>query len=301
MLLRTLWIKRIIERAFASNKFLEASLDWNEYVREGYKTVVIPQAGLPAGYEVNRVVLPAVITRRVDGDIQYDMNDYTSDPKLITNLEQKQLSYDKMDSELRLMTKNINQGVALDILYGWRPELADSILESTGSAKPSALPGTTGNRLTFAYNDIVDAGLLLDNQDVDSEGRKMLVSATAYAHFLKDPDIKGAFNVKVADASTGKLGEINGFEIYKRSRALVTSDAKVVRLPRAVPAATDSDTIFFWHPDYVGRSVGNVDVLADAAPRPEYFGRVISSQIQAGGSKVFQTQEGVGAIRAKNA
>lgn len=300
MLLRTLWMRTIVEQLFANNAFLLKSLDWNEYVNAGLKTVVIPQAGTAADFEVNRTVFPATITTRADGDIQYDMNDYTTNPRLVKNLEQKQLSYDKMASEVRLMLGNVRQGVALDVLYSWRPELAGQIIETTGAAKATTLAGSTGNRKAITYADVVAAATLLDNQDVDSEGRQLLLPANLYNQLVLDADVKQNFNTKLADLSTGVLGHLCGFEVMKRSSVLKISDSGVTKTRTAAVAVTDSQACLFWHPDWVGRSVGNEDVIIDPQPRPEYYGRIMSSQLQAGGSKVSATGVGVGAIRPAN-
>lgn len=300
MLLRTLWMRTIVEQLFANNAFLLKSLDWSEYVNAGLKTVVIPQAGTAADFEVNRTVFPATITARQDGDIEYSMNDYTTNPRLVRNIEQKQLSYDKMASEVRLMLGNVRQGVALDVLYSWRPELSAQIIETTGATKATTLAGSTGNRKAITYADVVAAATLLDNQDVDSEGRQLLLPANLYNQLTLDPDVKQNFNTKLADLSTGVLGMLCGFEVMKRSSVLKISDSGVTKTRTAATAATDSQSCIFWHPDWVGRSVGNEDVIIDAQPRPEYYGRIMSSQLQAGGSKVSSTGVGVGAIRPAN-
>ena len=295
-LLRTIWQRQIREQIFADNAFVTMCLDWDEYVKEGALDVVIPQAGLPAGYQRNRSVLPAPITRRVDGEIKYTMVDYTIDPRLVTQLEQKQLSYDKLVSEVRLMVANLKQGMALDILYAWRPELPSSIISTSGDAKPSTLTGSTGNRKMLTLNDIIDANTLLDNQNVDSEGRMIILPANLYNQVLKDKELKNNFNQSLANQSTGKLGELAGFSVMKRSSVLIIDAAGTIKLPDAPVAATDSQAAFFWHPNFVGRSLGNIDMYMDAVVRPEYYGKTSSGQAQAGGSKVYATQIGVGAI-----
>jgi hypothetical protein len=296
-LLRTLWLREIKEQIFASNMFLKCCLDWDEYVREGILDVIIPQAGLPAGYVRNRQTVPATIERRIDGEIKYSMVDYTIDPRLVTQLEQKQLNYDKLASEIRLMLANVKQGIALDVLYSWRPELTTSFIETTGDAKPTELDGATGNRKMPTLNDIIDANTLFNKQDIDSEGRKMMLPATMYGHVLKDKDLKNNFDRTLADQSKGILGKLAGFEIMTRSSVLNANQGTgTIKLPGSTVSASDSQCGIFWHPDYVGASVGNIEIYADAVVRPEMYGRVTSGQAQAGGSKVFKSQIGVGAI-----
>lgn len=300
MLLRTLWMNRIMENLFASNEFINEAQNWDEYVHAGIKTVVIPQSGTPAGYERNRTTVPATITERADGDISFDMTDYTSNPTLVKKLDQVQVSYDKMRSVIQNMLLNIQDGVALDMLYAWRTEVAASLVETTGASETTTLTGTTGNRKRVAYADLVALQTKLDNQEVPQSGRILLLPSVMYNSLLLDQDIKENFNSKLADLNKGVAGEILGFKVMKRSKVLSYTDAGVAKLPTAAAAATDSHTGLAWHPMFVGRSKGNIDVFADAQDRPEYYGRVMSCELQAGGKKAYSDGKGVVALRQAN-
>lgn len=293
---RTAWMRMIMENIFMSNQFIEKSLNWDEYVIEGIKTVVIPQAGIPAGFERNRSSLPATIAEVADSDIQYDMVNYTADPKLVRKLEQVQMSYDKMQSVTRNMILNIQQGVADDILYAWRTENTTRNILTTGAARPTGLPGATGNRKMLAYADLVALSGILDTDEVPTDGRQLLLPSRMYNTLLLDPDIKENFNSKLADLNKGILGEILGFTVMKRGRVLRYTSAGVAKLPTVATVATDAEAGLAWHPSFVGRSKGNVDVYADDKVRPEYYGRVISCEIDAGGKKAYADGRGVAAI-----
>ena len=295
-LLRTMWMARIMENLFAPNEFLNESLNWDEYANAGIKTVVIPQAGTPTGYERNRTIFPAPITERPDGDISYDMVDYTSNPQRVRDLEQLQMSYNKMQSVIFNMLMNIQDGVALDILYAWRAEIAARILQTSGAAKPTSLAGATGNRKLLTYNDLVDLHTAMDNDKIPAAGRRILLPSTMYNGMFLDADIKENFNSKLADLNKGILGEVLGFTIVKRAEVLRYTDAGVAKLPTAATVATDAKAGLAYHPAFVGKSKTVVNVLADAEPRPEHFGRIMSCELQAGGSKAYSDGRGAYAI-----
>jgi Phage capsid protein len=296
MLLQSLWRKVIQEQLFADNSFLDDCQNWDEYVVQGILDVIIPQAGAPAGFERNRSVLPAVITRRTDSDIKYTMVDYTINPQLALELERIQLSYPKMESVVRQMVLNLKQGMAEDILYTWRPEINSSIIPTSGDVAKSALAGSTGNRKLLTLNDVIDANTLLDNQLIPSEGRVMMLTSAMYNNLMKDKDLKNNFNKDLADLSKGVLGELMGFKIKKRAKVSVIDNSGTVKLPGAAVSATDSEASLFWHPSFVGRSLGNIAMYMDAVVRPEYYGKTSSGQAQAGGTKVYASGIGVGAI-----
>jgi hypothetical protein len=246
------------------------------------------------------VVVPATITKRTDTGIEYDMTNYTSDPTLVQELETLQASYPKMQNVINNMLMNIRQGMALDILYSWRPTAAN-LIETTGAIKVSGLAGTTGSRKLISFADLVALATKMDEDEVPEEGRKLLLPSTLYNTLLLDEDIKENFNSKLADLSKGIVGNVLGFEVMKRSKVLVSSGAGVIKLPGAAAAATDSHTGIAWQPAFVGASKGNVQVYADAEPRPEYYGRVISSESNAGGSKCYADGRGVYGIRQATA
>lgn len=295
-LLRTMWMTRIMENLFATNEFLNESQNWDEYATAGVKTVVIPQAGAPAGYERNRTVFPAAITERPDGDISYDMVSYTSNPQRVRNLEQLQMSYNKMQSVITNMLLNIQDGVALDILYSWRAELAARVLQTSGAAVPTSLSGSTGNRKTLTYNDLVDLHTAMDNDNIPASGRRIILPSSIYNGMFKDADIKENFNSKLADLNKGVLGEVLGFTVVKRAEVLRYTTAGAAKLPTAATVATDAKAGLAYHPAFVGKSKSVVQVLADAEPRPEHFGRIMSCELQAGGSKAYSDGRGVYAI-----
>ncbi len=295
-LLRTAWMNHIMENLFMDNQFVEKSENWDEYVEAGFKTVVIPQAGTPAAFERNRTSLPATIGQVTDGDIQYDMVNYTSDPKLVRNLEQTQMSYDKMQSVTRNMLLNIKEGVAEDILYAWRTENTARNVLTTGTGRATSMPGATGNRKSIAYANLVRANEILDRDKVPNSGRVLLLPSSMYNVLLLDPDIKENFNSKLADLNKGILGEILGLTVMKRATALRYTSAGVAKLPSAATAATDNEAGLVWHPSFVGRSKGNVKVYADSSDRPEYYGRIMSCEVDAGGKKSYSDGRGVVAI-----
>lgn len=295
-LLRQAWMRVIMENLFDENPHVDRAQNWDEYVNAGIKTVTIPQAGTPAGFERNRASLPATIAKRTDSDISFDMTNYTSNPTLVTELEEVQMSYAKMQSVSRNMLMSIKEGVADDILYAWRTENVAKNVTTTGANEPASLPGSTGNRKRIAFADLIKAATIMDNDKIPVNGRILMLPSTMYNTMFMDEDIKDNFNNKLADLNKGILGEILGFTIMKRSVALRYTAAGVAKLPSAATAATDSHAGLAWHPGFVGRSVGNINVYADNAVRPEYYGRVISCEVNAGGKKSYTDGRGVVAI-----
>ena len=295
-LLQTLWMKRIMENIYADNAFIEKSQNWDEYATNGAKTVVIPQAGLAAGFERNRTVRPAVAVEAPDSDVEYVMTNYTSNPVLVTNLDQLQMSYDKMQSKVVNMTSELKEGMAVDLLYAWRPEAAN-ILQTTGGDTESGLVGSTGNRKRLTFADCVKAGKFMNKKNIPKLGRILLVTSDMHADLLLDPDVKDKFNTTLANLNTGVLGTLAGFTVMERSSTLACTSANAVKVPSAAIAATDSEMAIAWHPQFVGRSLSGIQTYYEENS-PLYYGNIISMEANLGGKKAYADGRGVVGIKA---
>lgn len=297
-LLQTVWQKRIMENLYEDISFLDKGQNWDEYVQQGIKTVVIPQSGSPAGFERNRTTYPAAVNQRADTDISFDMVDYTSNPQHVLNLDAIQVSYNKMQSVLDNQLLDLKDGVAKDIMYAWRPEVAN-VIDTTGDTVPTNLVGSTGNRKKTKFVDLITAGKVLNKQLIPASGRILLVTADMYADLLTDPDVKDKFNPSLANLNTGVLGTLAGFTLMQRATTLHIGTDKTTKVPTAAVVATDSELAIAWHPGFVGRSVGNIEVFYNIKDAT-MFGNVLSSQLQAGGKKCYTNGRGVVGIRPTN-
>lgn len=297
-LLQTMWMKRIMENLYADNSFMTKSQNWDEYATAGAKTVVVPQAGLAAGYERNRTSFPANATDIPDGDIEFTMVNYTSNPVHVRNLDKLQLSYDKVTSKVNNMLANIKDGMAVDLLYAWRPEVG-YIIDTTGANVESGLVGSTGQRKALTFADVVKAGKIMNKMNVPKAGRVLLVTSDMHADLLLDPDVKDKFNTTLANLNTGVLGTLAGFTVMERSATLACTTAKAVKVPSAAIAATDSEIAIAWHPSYVGRSMNDVKTYYKPND-PQWFGNIISMEANLGGRKAYSDGKGVVGIRPAN-
>ena len=86
-----IWTEYIAGNLFKNNEFILQSVDESQYVI-GAGVVHIPQAGSPSGVKRNRKQLPATITRRGDIDVTYVLDEFTTDPRFIPNIDKAELS-----------------------------------------------------------------------------------------------------------------------------------------------------------------------------------------------------------------
>jgi hypothetical protein len=296
---KEIWISDIQENLFANNLFMkQIGLDHSGYV--SYKTVHIPQAGANPLVKKNRSVLPAVISDRTDDELTYSLNEYTSEPILITDLDELQISYNKRQSVLKQHIDKLSNAIANNTLYTWAQTPA--AITTTGSAVGTALaPSATGNRKAITLADIRTAAKALDEQDVDpSDSRYLVLPSALYYQLIGDSNISKYLEFGQATAQSGKVPMLMGFNIVVRSSAIVYDGSSVIKtvgdegVPTS-PTTTDNLGALAISSSYVTKAMGEIKVFADT-DKPEYYGSIFSALVMHGASKMRKDGKGVVSI-----
>ncbi len=281
---KEIWQDHIEGNLFKNNEFLLASTDAGQYVLQG-KVVHIPQAGATANIVKNRSSLPATVVQRTDTDITYTLDEYTTDPILIPNAETFELSYNKRESVLSEYESSLRQTVADNILVEWSPTGGlGTIIRTSGVSTASTLAGTTGNRTKLTVNDLKNAQLQLNKQNVPMEGRYALLSADMFQQLTDDMtatqyrDFSAAYDVK-----DGVLGRLFGFNIMMRGGVVTYNNdtAPVVNSYGATPAASDNDGVLCWQIGAVERALGQIKFF-ERIGDPTFYGDVYSVSVRMG-------------------
>jgi hypothetical protein len=282
-LIKEIWRKEIIGSLYKDNDFLKWCFDASEFVKDG--TIVhIPQAGIPSNVEVDRTSLPATISERTDSDIVYTLKEFTSDPKLVRNIDKIQLSYNKVQSVISEDMDNLREKVADWMLRLWTPASAGAIMRTTGDAIVGKAPSATGNRKALVPADFAAAQLFMDDQNVPKANRKAIVPARMMATMLTNLELWKRDVGGELDLKEGRIARLYGFDIVTRSTVNIydNTGTPVAKNPGASAAATDNLASLFWHPSAVEGALGNVDAFYKLND-PTYYGDIFSFLLMAGG------------------
>lgn len=295
---KEIWQDHIEGNLFKNNEFLLASTDAGQHVLQG-KVVHIPQAGALPGVVKNRSSVPATVVQRGDTDVTYTLDEYTTDPILIPNAETFELSYNKRESVLSEYETSLRQTVADNLLIDWAPTASTgTVVRTTGANIATTLAGTTGTRKKLTANDLKNAQLQLNKQNVPMEGRYALLSADMFQQLSDDMSITQYRDFSAAyDVKDGILGRLFGFNIMMRSGVVsYTNDtAPVVNPYGATPAVTDNDGVLCWQIGAVERALGAVKFF-ERIGDPTYYGDVYSVSVRMGGRRRRSDAKGIVAI-----
>lgn len=290
---REVWIKDIQENFFPDNSFAAKSVDDSAYVKD--HSVHVPNAGAPSNVVINRSQKPASVTSRNDNDLVYDIDELTTDPIYIPNIDTVELSYDKRQSVISNDREQLQTEAAQNLLYRWGA--TPTVVITTGVAKEAHTSTTaTGYRKGIVKADIQKINTQFNIDNVPQDGRYILLDAVMYNQLLDDLTDKelSAF-LNSANAQKGILGQLYSFNFMMRSSVLRTkiTNSKPVVLPWSSNAvATECAAGLAWQEKCVSRAIGDIKMF-DKENDPTYYGDIYSFLVRAGGSPRRYDKKGV--------
>ncbi len=297
-MLITLFSNDIQRNLFPDNAFYRrAKLD---SASAGARKVQVPQAGVRPNIFKNPTTFPLTVLQREDDILEYDVHQYATQPVPIEDKEELEISYNKRADVLADHLMELETRIAEDLAYEWAPSLAANIIRTTSTtADNTALaPGATGTRKRITKEDFINAATVLNKQDIPQAGRVALVPADLMGQLLTiDSFVDYERLGTTSKLIEGVIGRLCGFDIMIRSKAVIYDNTAtpVRKLPTAAGAATDNQSILFWHPQFVRMASSPVKVYTDL-DRPDYLGSIMNAMLRVGGSRARTDQKGVVAL-----
>lgn len=293
---KEIWSRDIVEGLFPDNSFASKAVNDDAFVNEG-KKVHVPNAGAPSGVKKNRPTVPASATKRVDTNVDYDLDEYTTDPICIPHADTVELSYDKRRSVISQDREELRRNAHEGLLENWAPKQADGIVYTSGLAKAAHLNKATGKRKALTTSDVLTLMTKFNSDNIPQEERYLLLDAEMYSELLESmtkTDEVGFF--QKADAAKGVVGELYSFKVMNRSTVLrYAVSAGAATGLASTEAATDCAAGLAWHVSSVRRAIGEVTMFT-SEDNPLYYGDIYSFLVRCGGCISRSDKKGVCAI-----
>lgn len=287
---KEIWINSIQENFYPDDSFASKSVDDSSFVTN--HTVHIPNAGKPSGVEVNRTKKPAEISERTDQDLTYDIDELTSNPIYIPNVDTVELSYDKRQSVIANDRQELQRVANQNLLYRWAKNA--SLIKTTGAAADAhTSDSATGQRKKFSKAEVMAAMLRFNKDNVPMQGRYILLDAAMYAELLADLTDKelSAF-LNSANAQEGIIGRLYGFSFMQRSEVLRVDSKNAILKWTEDDAADECAAALAWQEGCVSRAMGDVKMF-QKMDDPTYYGDIYSFLVRTGGSMRRYDKKGV--------
>ncbi len=297
------WLRDVQETLLPANDFVNKSKSHNEFVND--LTVHIPQAGTAVSVQKNRSTLPATIAERTDTDRTYNLNEYTTDPILIRDIDEIQTSYSKRQSVMRDHITQINDTIGQNVLNTWGgvgliSATNGQIVLTTGTSTSDITPpGGTSTRKAVLINDLASAASKLDEEDVPQDNRWMIMPAKMYHNMLLEnsTELLHMDFMNKGNLPDAVVRRIWGFNIMIRSSVNIYENSATPVI-RAVGAATATDDNFGavgWHPDFVATAMGSIKVFANDG-EAAFYGDILSARVDHGSTTLRTDGAGVVSI-----
>ncbi len=286
---KQIWLSTIQENFYPNDSFAVHSVDDSAFVT--YKTVHVPNAGAPSGVVINRTAKPATVNQRADNELTYDIDELTTNPIHIPNVDTVELSYDKRQSVLMNDRMQLQKAAMENLLYKWAE--AGTTINTSGEAATAHTSTTaTGTRQKITKGDVLKIATKMNVDDVPLEGRYLLLDASMYNDLLADlTDKELSAYLASANAQGGVLGRLYGFDIMMRSRVLRLNEGKVVPWDAAGDAAEVAAGLA-WQQGCVSRALGEIKMF-DSTDNPLYYGDIYSFLLRTGGALRRYDKKGV--------
>jgi hypothetical protein len=297
----------IIPNLFPSTGFMTRAKRDDDLVNNS--TVELDNAGAVPGVEVNRLILPAAITQRTDTPHNYEMEELTSNPTLLRNLEVllEMGGMNKRASILADHIKAIREKMAKRTLVKWATGVT-AVVPTTGTARAAESKNgvQTGNRAAVTIKDIANVqqyfhktDIVPDNEDVQGVAVIPYSMKTDLMQIVQFTDAEKAGSGR-SSLPSGVLARAFGFDWYIRSEALLLDTGDALKAEGAAEATSDQNTAIFYAPDYVRLAMGSV--RADVSEYdPKMYGHIMSALAMFGASAARNDKKGIVLLFENNA
>lgn len=296
-LLKQIFATDLAKLLFASNAFYMPSKDDSAFVDSD--KVNLPQAGAAPGVVKNRSSFPASASQRTDSAIQYDLEEFSSDPTHLQHSEELVVNYAKRASIVEDHANAINEAIAESIMYNWarggdsenswatKPEMVRTSGTAVRDAfvKQIGATAVSGTRKRIVKADLQKVNTILNRQNVPVSGRFGLITADMLEDFFLIEEFANSDYNKSKPYAEGQPETFTfmGVTWYVRSDANVFSNAgtPALKAKDANTAATDNNGAIIWHRDFVRKAKGGVEFFLKEKD-PNMYGDVMSSLVRAG-------------------
>lgn len=282
---KEIWLNTIQENFFPDDSFAVHSVDDSQFVSN--KTVHIPNAGAPSGVKINRIDAQkgsnAGTAKRTDNDLTYDIDELTTDPVYIPNIETVELSYDKRQSVLANDRQQLQDTAHQNLLYRWY--VKGNAIETTGSARAAHTSATaTGTRKAITKADVLALDIQFNKNNVPVKDRFLLLDAVMYADLLDalTGTELSAF-LASANAQEGIVGKLFSFNVMMRSQVLKCKANKDLLMFSETAIAAECAVGLAWQKTCVSRALGELKMF-DTTDDPTWYGDIYSFLLRTGGS-----------------
>ena len=116
---RELWLEMIKEGMVPDTSFLSQSVNMDEFVENN--VLHLQEAGVDPKVLIDNDVWPIPVAAREDIPLELPLHTFDTENTLVRNIEEKESSYNKMDSVVRSHKNSLTKQISAHAAYNWCP------------------------------------------------------------------------------------------------------------------------------------------------------------------------------------
>lgn len=302
-----IWRKFILDQLEADNSFVMKSYRVDEDNIVSGKIVHIPNAGARPNVTRNRTTFPATVVTRTDADVIYLLDQFTTDPVNITDVEKVELSYNKIESVIGSHISILRETIGDWMAYNWLSKNASNSTTTPAAWASGAYVATAGsagsgngpnsqNLKVCTSAALRSARLIMNKLNVPKDNRFCLLPSIMYDELMAEIATGTVANLellKSADLPGGVLMKLFGFFIMERSSvALMTKATPTVVAPDTIETSSHGYAGMCWQQDMVESAIGEIRMFENRDD-PTYYGDIYSALVRGGGRARWEDGKGV--------
>ena len=279
---KEIWHNALITTLEEDDSFLNTFTSHDQYVNN--KKVHVPKEGEKPAVLKNPT-LPLTIKEREDVDIDYDIDDYATEPTTVADYDDAKLAYQKLKSiaaqQIRAIREEIGKIMA-------RFVVADGVhrIATTGDENAPA----SGDPLDLIIADLVTAAEKLDIALAPKDNRFLMLHPTLFYHLFKEDiviDRNKSGKITIKDF---KIKELANFYILPSRTGIQKVNASGVI--HGTASNNNKETGIFYQSDAVAKALGNIRSFSTLGD-PTYLGDIVNAAISGGGKVLRPEHTGI--------
>jgi hypothetical protein len=259
---KQIWTDQLMENFYPQASFINESVDMTENV--DYNKINLAEAGVDPAVLRNNNTYPVATASRTDLPLEIPLNTLDTENTIVRNAEQKELSYNKMESVLRGHRNALQNFCNIEAAQNWAPQANAAftpVMNTTGAV--------SGGLKKASFEDFLKLESAFRNLDVDLS--KLNIALTiSHLQDLRNEDLK-LYKEILTD------NKLFAFKLHTFTKNPYFTAAGVKKAFGSVVNATDSRASFAWLSTEVMKADGTVDMFAKYKD-PEQRGDVVGFQ-----------------------
>lgn len=247
---KEIWLDLLMEGFYPDSSFLSRAVDMSEFVDNN--KINLAEAGVDPKVLIDNTNFPIASATRTDKALELPLHTFDTENTIVRNIEEKESSYNKMDSVVRQHRSSLQSSCAVFAAHSWAPSKESDltpVFKTAGKVNASKLKA-------LSFEDLLQMEARFRMMDVDMSTLVAVLNPVHMADLMAE-DMKLYKQMLAGD-------KIFSFSLFTFSQlpAFKLADGTKAERGTKIDNTTHTQCSLFYSDKEVMRADGTVDVFA---------------------------------------